>query len=419
MKTEFDANGRLALSGIPAAELAARYGTPLYVYCASTMRARYQAFEAALAGRRHRICYAMKANMNLSVLALFAELGAGFDVVSGGELERTLRVGARGEDLVFSGVGKSTAELTRALQIGVRCFNVESTAELARLNELATAAGTPAAIALRVNPDVDPGTHPYISTGLRENKFGIPMTEAREVYRRASGLPGIRVTGIDCHIGSQLTELAPLRAAFERIAALRADLARDGIGIDHVDVGGGLGVSYDDETPPTIDAYVRTVTDVFDDPELELVFEPGRHLVADAGVLLTRVEYLKTNDDRSFAIVDAAMNDLLRPALYCAHHGMVTDPAGTAEERRRARFDVVGPVCESGDFLARSRTLDLAPDDLIAVTQAGAYAFAMSSNYNARNRAAEVLIAAGDHWLIRRRETIEDQIAAELPPRAR
>lgn len=417
MRIDTGPDGHLTLSGVSTAALADHYGTPLYAYCADTMRTRYRAFEAALDDRRHRICYAMKANMNLSVLALFAELGAGFDVVSGGELERALRAGASGNDIVFSGVGKSAAELEAALRTGVRCFNVESLGELDRLAAIATSCDRVAPIALRVNPDVDPQTHPYISTGLRENKFGLPMAEAEAAYRRAADHPHLEVTGVDCHIGSQLTDLAPLREAFERIAGLVERLRGQGIGIEHIDVGGGIGVRYEDETPPSIDSYAALVRSIFADAAIELVFEPGRHLVADAGVLITRVEYIKQNEARAFAIVDAAMNDLLRPALYSAFHALHVDPLGSAGQRLDGRFDVVGPVCESGDFLARDRHLRLAPEDLIVVSQAGAYAFSMSSNYNARNRAAEVMIDAGEHWLIRRRETILDQIAAELPPR--
>lgn len=412
-----DAEGRLHAGGVALEHLAATYGTPLYVYAADTIRANHRAFEDAFAGRRHRICYAVKANMNLSVLALFQALGAGFDVVSGGELGRVLRVGAEAGGIVFSGVGKSEGELRRALEAGVGIFNVESAQELDRLGRLAAQAGRTASIALRVNPDVDARTHPYISTGLRDNKFGVPATEARGLYARAAQTPGLRVRGVACHIGSQLTDLAPLGEAFDRIGELIGTLRADGHAIRHVDLGGGLGVRYRDEAVPDLDAYARLVRERFPDPDLELVFEPGRRLVADAGLLLTRVEYVKHNGPRAFAVIDAAMNDLLRPALYDAWHPLHVDREGPAAHRERETFDVVGPVCESGDFLARGRDLQVGPGDLLAVGMAGAYGFGMASNYNARDRAAEVMVQGGDHWLVRRRETLAEQMAPEWPPR--
>jgi len=404
--------GVLCLDGERLDALAERFGTPLYVYSAAHVEARYRAFDAAFAGHPHRICYAVKANSNLAVLRLLAGLGAGFDIVSGGELERVLRAGGAPGSVVFSGVGKTRAEIDRALEVGIGCFNVESAAELDRLESAARAAGVRAPMSIRVNPDVDAATHPYISTGLRENKFGVSVDAARDLYRRADASDALEVLGVDCHIGSQLVRVEPFVAALERVLELVDRLAADGIGIRHLDLGGGLGIRYRDEAPPEPETYAAVLLETLADRELELVFEPGRWLVGEAGVLLTRVEYDKTHEGREFLIVDAAMNDLLRPALYQAWHDIVEVDAGRSGPQRSV--DVVGPVCESADFLGRERSLAAGAGDLLAVTSAGAYGFGMASNYNSRNRAAEVLVTDEGARLVRRRETLDDQLACEL-----
>lgn len=398
-------DGVLQLEQVNLAALAGQFGTPCYVYSRAAIERAYRAYDAAFGAQPHRVCYAVKANSNLAVLNVLARLGAGFDVVSGGELARVLRAGGRADRVVFSGVGKSTEELRQALAAGIACFNVESAAELERLNEVAMALGLRAPVALRVNPDVDAGTHPYISTGLKENKFGIPADDALALYRRAASLPGLRVCGVACHIGSQMTDLAPLREAAGRIGALRLALLAENIAIDHVDLGGGLGIAYRDEVVPSAADYAAAIGEPFAGSGVEISIEPGRSIVGPAGVLLTRVEYLKPGTDRNFAIVDAAMNDLLRPALYDAHHAVL--PLRQAGGQAKV-WELVGPVCESGDFLAHARSLALAQGDLLALRDAGAYGFAMSSNYNTRPRAPEVMVDGDKAYLIRARETLDD-----------
>jgi diaminopimelate decarboxylase len=404
------AGGELCAEGVPLSRVAREFGTPAYVYSRAAIEANFRAFDAALAPLPRLVCYAMKANPNLAVLSVLARLGCGFDIVSGGELARVLAAGGDPGKVVFSGVGKSADEMAAALQAGIRCFNVESEPELDRLAAVAAAAGARAPVSFRVNPDVDPRTHPYISTGLKENKFGVGFDAAPALYRRAASLPSIRVVGIDMHIGSQITELAPYREALVKLLALVDALAADGIRLEHVDVGGGLGIRYRDESPVPLADYAAMLSELARDRPQTLVFEPGRRLVGDAGVLLARVEYLKRGDGRNFAIVDAAMNDLLRPALYDAWHPV---DAVRPRESPVDTWQIVGPVCESADFLARDRDLALAPGDLLAIGAAGAYAMAMSSNYNARPRACEVLVDGERAHLVRRRERIEDLFAGE------
>jgi diaminopimelate decarboxylase len=401
------------------ATIAEQFDTPTYVYSRAALVAAWEGFAHAAAGRDVLLCFAMKANPNLAILNLFARLGAGFDIVSGGELARVLAAGGDPAKVVFSGVGKRASEIREALERGVRCFNVESQAELERINEIAQAMGRRAPISLRVNPDVDAGTHPYISTGLRENKFGIAHESARDVYRQAQRMPGIEVLGIDCHIGSQIVESAPFMDALERILALADALEQDGIALRHLDLGGGLGIRYDQETPPARATLIRLLLDRVDrwraaKPERSkvlVIFEFGRALVAEAGVLLTRVEYLKTNGDKHFAIVDAAMNDLMRPALYEAWHPVT--PVNAEPNRPEQTYDLVGPVCESGDWIARDRRLALAQGDLLAIGCAGAYGMSMASNYNSRGRAAEVLVDGAAVHLVRPRESIASLFAGE------
>ncbi len=408
----------LWLDGVKLSDLARRHGTPLYVYSRGAMRSAAASYLQALAGRPHLLCYAMKANSSLAVVKTFADLGCGFDIVSGGELARVLAAGGDPAKVVFSGVGKTRTEMTLALKAGVRCFNVESEGELRVLSEVALAQGRTAAVSLRVNPDVDAGTHPYISTGLKANKFGIAHHQARAAYALAADLPGIAVVGIDCHIGSQITDTGPYLDALDRLLDLVEQVEADGIPIAHVDVGGGLGIAYADEQPPDAGALVRTLTERIDargHGHRELLLEPGRSLVGNAGVLLTEVLVLKPgrSDDggRNFCVVDAAMNDLLRPAMYQAW--MAIEPC-----RRRDGdapvWDVVGPVCESGDWLGRERALAVQPGDLLAVLSAGAYGMTMASNYNTRPRAAEVMVDAGSAVLIRRRETVDELFRHEL-----
>ena len=406
-------DGSLQLDGVDLQALAQRFGTPLYVYSQAAMLDALASYQRALAGRRHLVCYAMKANSNLAVLQTFALAGCGFDIVSGGELARVLAAGGRADRVVFSGVGKTRAEMLQALQVGVRCFNVESESELRRLSAVAREAGAVAAVSLRVNPDVDAGTHPYISTGLRENKFGIAHERAREVYRLAASLPGLKVVGIDCHIGSQITQTAPYLDALDRLLDLVEALEAEGIAIAHIDIGGGLGITYTDETPPRpgeLVAQVLARMDARGHGQRELLLEPGRSLVGNAGVLLTEVLYLKPGPAKNFCIVDAAMNDLVRPALYEAW--MAIEPL---QQRATAaqRWDVVGPVCESGDWLGRERDLALAEGDFLAVLSAGAYGMTMASNYNTRPRAAEVMVVAGDAVLVREREPLVQLFGTE------
>jgi diaminopimelate decarboxylase len=406
----------LCLEGHALADLAARFGTPLYVYSRSAMLQAFQAYERALHGRRHLVCYAMKANSSLAVLQTFAQAGAGFDIVSGGELARVLAAGGDASRVVFSGVGKTRAEMRQALQAGVRCFNVESLAELDTLNAEALASGCRAPVSLRVNPDVDAGTHPYISTGLKGNKFGIAHAQALGAYRHAASLPGLHVVGIDCHIGSQITQLAPYLDALDRLLDLVEAVEAAGIPIHHVDVGGGLGITYTDETPPDAGTLVRALLQRLDargHGHREVLFEPGRSLVGNAGVLLAEVLVLKHALDaegKNFCIVDAAMNDLVRPAMYEAWMGI--EPC-TQRDGPAPVWDVVGPVCESGDWLGRARTLAVAPGDVLAVLSAGAYGMAMASNYNTRPRAAEVMVDGPRVHLIREREDVRQLFAGE------
>ena len=397
---------RLHAENVPLAELAERYGTPLYVYSRATLERHWRAFDQAFGDHPHLVCYAVKANSNLAVLELLARLGSGFDIVSVGELERVVKAGGDPRRVVFSGVGKRADEMARALELGIRCFNVESPPELERLAEVARAHGVRAPVAVRVNPDVDARTHPYISTGLKENKFGVPVDQARALYRRAAELEWIEPSGIDCHIGSQLTELSPFLDALDRVLALLDQLTDEGLHLDHLDLGGGLGVPYRDETPPAPADYARALTERLADRRLELLIEPGRAIAANAGVLLTRVEYLKATDAKHFAIVDAAMNDLMRPALYGSWQAIV--PVDRAAPGEEAEYDIVGPVCETGDFLGKNRRLRLAPGQLLAVRSAGAYGFAMASNYNSRPRPAEVMVDGDRAHLVRERERLED-----------
>ncbi len=400
----------LCAEDVPLAEIARRYGTPCYVYSRAALEGAYRSFEQAFAGQPHLICYAVKANPNLAILNLFARLGAGFDIVSGGELKRVLAAGGDPGKVVFSGVGKSEAEIRLALEAGILCFNVESEPELLRLNEIAGALGKHAPVSLRVNPNVDPKTHPYISTGLKENKFGVEYERALDLYLEASRLSHLIVRGIDCHIGSQITEVSPFVDALDRVLDLVDRLALQGVAIEHLDIGGGIGIRYKDETPPDLDDYARRVREKVAGRGLKILLEPGRALVGNAAVLLTRVEYLKPGTGKNFAIVDAAMNDLMRPALYDAYHEIVPVAPRAGEARR---YEIVGPVCESGDFLGHDRLLALAAGDLLAIMSAGAYGMSMSSNYNTRPRAAEVLVAGRDVFLIREREQVEQLYALE------
>lgn len=402
--------GELFAEDVALSAIAARFATPTYVYSRAHIEERYRSYTDALEGVSHLVCFAVKANSNLAVLNVLARLGAGFDIVSGGELERVLAAGGRADRVVFSGVGKNREDMRRALEVGVHCFNVESTDELERLQVVAAEMGVRAPISLRVNPDVDAGTHPYISTGLKENKFGIAIADAEAVYLRAAQLPNLEVVGVDCHIGSQLTTLAPFLDALDRLLALIDRLAECGIHLRHLDLGGGVGVRYNDEQPPLIADYIKAVRERVGERDLTLVFEPGRYIVANAGVLLTRVEYLKHTEHKDFAIVDAAMNDLIRPALYQAWMDVTAVQPRAGEPRT---YDVVGPICETGDFLAKARQLNLAEGDLLAVHSAGAYGFVMSSNYNTRGRCAEVLVDGDKAFEVRRRETVAELFAGE------
>jgi diaminopimelate decarboxylase len=404
-------DGQLHAEQVPLAQIAERFGTPCYVYSRATLERHWLAFDQAFGDHPHQVCYAVKANSNLGVLDVLTRLGSGFDIVSLGELERVLTAGGDPQRVVFSGVGKQELEMRRALEVGIRCFNVESAAELERLNSVASVMGVSAPVALRVNPDVDAHTHPYISTGLRENKFGIPIESAAGLYARIAELPHVHVSGVDCHIGSQLTQLSPFLDALDRVLALVDDLAADGIEIDHLDLGGGLGVRYAEEAPPEPADYAQALLERLRNRPYEIFIEPGRAIAANAGILLTRVEYLKDNGAKHFAIVDAAMNDLIRPSLYSAWQDVVTvaaEPHGT-----RAVFDLVGPICETGDFIGKDRELTLSPGDLLAVRSSGAYGFSMASNYNSRPRAAEVMVDGSQVHLVRERELIDDLLRGE------
>ena len=399
-------NNVLHFDGVALPALAQAYGTPLYVYSESALSDAFKAYEQAFAANQPLICYAVKANGNLSVLKHFAALGSGFDIVSGGELQRVLAAGGEAGKVIFSGVGKSRDEIKLALEVGVKCFNVESLPELDRINEVAAAMGQTAAISLRINPDVDAQTHPYISTGLKENKFGIAFVDAMGAYRHAAALPNLRIVGIDCHIGSQLIDLSPLAEALERLLVLVDQLAAEGIVLQHIDIGGGVGIVYNDEAQPDLQAYADTVARLLAGRPQHLVMEPGRSLVGNAGLLLTQVEFVKQGEGKNFVIVDAAMNDLMRPALYQAYHAI--EAVEPHSDVPAVLADVVGPICETGDFLAKDRELAVLAGDLLVVKSAGAYASSMASNYNTRTRAAEVMVKQGEQRLIRRRESISD-----------
>ncbi|GAJ73825.1 LOW QUALITY PROTEIN: diaminopimelate decarboxylase [Vibrio sp. JCM 18904] len=397
-------DGQLWAEDVPLQALAEQYGTPLYVYSRATLERHWKAFDSAVGQHPHLVCYAVKANSNLGVLNTLARLGSGFDIVSGGELERVIAAGGDPKKVVFSGVGKTPAEMKRALELGIKCFNVESEPELERLNKVAGELGVIAPISLRINPDVDAKTHPYISTGLRDNKFGIAFDRAPDVYKFAQSLPNLNVQGIDCHIGSQLTNIDPFIDATDRLLALIDDLKAQGINIRHLTVGGGLGVVYRDELPPQPSDYAKALLGRLENhQDLELIFEPGRAIAANAGILLTRVEFLKHTEHKNFAIIDAAMNDLMRPALYQAWQDIVPVSPRKGEAQT---YDLVGPICETGDFLGKDRALVLQEGDLLAVRSAGAYGFVMSSNYNTRTRAAEVMVDGKQSHLVRQREEL-------------
>jgi len=404
-------SGQLCAEGVVLAEIAKQFGTPCYVYSRSAIEQRWRAFDSALTTQKHLICYAVKANSNLAVLNVLARLGSGFDIVSIGELERALKAGGEPGKIVFSGVGKKADEMQRALEVGIKCFNVESLAELDRLNQLAGDMDKVAPVSLRVNPDVDAETHPYIATGLKENKFGIAFKDALTGYEKASSMAHINVLGIDCHIGSQITSMAPFIDALDRLMELVQKIEETGTILQHIDIGGGLGIRYQDENPPSAEEYAESVCKKLVGTAYELILEPGRSIVGNAGVLLTQVEYLKETLDRNFAVVDAAMNDLLRPSLYSAWHEILplTEQKGEAEKQ----YDIVGPVCETGDFLGKERHLDLQQGDLLAVLSAGAYGFTMASTYNSRPKVCEVMVDGGKVFEIRKRETVEDLMVGE------
>ena len=402
--------GGSTVEGVALERIADDVGTPCFVYSRAAIERVWREYDQALAGTPHEVCYAVKANSNLAVIDVLGRLGAGFDIVSGGELERVLAARVPAQRIVFSGVGKSDAEMAAALEAGIGCFNVESAQELDRLATLAGAMGRRAPVSLRVNPDIDARTHPYITTGLSENKFGIPAGDVRGLYARAAAHPSLEVRGIDCHIGSQLAEIEPYLDALDRLLALADTLAGDGVPLAHLNLGGGLGIRYRDESPPDPTALAGAIAKRLAGREIVLMLEPGRSIVGNAGVLLTRVEYLKRNGAKRFAVVDAAMNDLIRPALYDAWHDVVPVAPRDGDPKP---YEIVGPVCESGDFLARARPLVLEPGDLLAVHSAGAYAFVMSSNYNTRPRAAEVMVDGDRYHVVRKRERVRDLFAGE------
>ena len=405
-------NEQLYVEDLPVKQLAEEFGTPLYIYSRATLERHWHAFDSALGKHPHLICYAVKANSNIGILNVMAKLGSGFDIVSQGELERVLAAGGEASKVVFSGVAKSRAEIMRALEVGIRCFNVESVAELHHINQIAGEMGKVAPISLRVNPDVDAHTHPYISTGLKENKFGVSVDEAREVYKLAATLPHVKITGMDCHIGSQLTELQPFLDATDRLIRLMEQLKEDSITLKHLDLGGGLGVTYTDETPPHPSDYATALLNKLKDYEdLEIILEPGRAIAANAGILVAKVQYLKSNESRNFAITDTGMNDMIRPALYEAYMNIIEIDRTLGREK--AIYDVVGPVCETSDFLGKQRELAIAEGDYIAQRSAGAYGASMSSNYNSRPRTAEVLVDGNKAHLIRRRENLSELWALE------
>ena len=403
-------NGDLHAENIALERIAAEFNTPCYVYSKAALTDAFKSFQAGLLDSNHLICFAVKANPNIAILNLFARLGAGFDIVSGGELARVLAAGGDAQKIVFSGVGKTVDEIRAALNAGIFCFNVESASELKRLNEVAKSMGKIAPVSLRVNPNVDAKTHPYISTGLKNNKFGVAFEEAIAVYEAAAAMPNIAVHGVDCHIGSQITELAPFIEALDLILGLVDALEAKGIHISHIDVGGGIGITYADETPPDFKIYAKAILATLTNRNVKLLFEPGRALVGNAGVLLTKVEYLKMGEAKNFAIVDAAMNDLMRPALYDAYHDIVALKPRAGE---LSTYEVVGPVCETGDFLGHDRKLNLQEGDLLAIKSAGAYGMSMASNYNTRGRAAEIMVDGDKAYVIRQREKIADLFALE------
>jgi len=408
----FDYRGdELYAEGVSLSAIAKAYGTPAYIYSRATLERHWSAFDAAFANVDHLVCYAVKANSNLAVLNLLARLGSGFDIVSVGELERVLAAGGDPAKILFSGVGKRIDEIERALAVGIHCFNVESESELERINTVAVGMGLKAPISLRVNPDVDAKTHPYISTGLKDNKFGIAIEDAELIYRRATEMVGIEVVGIDCHIGSQLTEVEPFVDALERVMRLVDRLYEHGIALNHIDIGGGLGISYKNEKPPLPGDYAMPIVEHLAGRDLKIIIEPGRAIAGNAGLLLTRVEYLKHNNAKNFAVVDAAMNDLLRPSLYDAWQEIIPVKHSDGEEVRK--YDVVGPICETGDFIGKGRKLSLQEGELLVVRSAGAYGFSMSSNYNSRPRVAEVMVDGDEHHLIRERETVESLYRGE------
>ncbi|WP_233115169.1 diaminopimelate decarboxylase [Aggregatibacter actinomycetemcomitans] len=407
---------QLMVENLPVKQLAEEFGTPLYVYSKATLERHWHAFNNAFGDHPHLVCFAVKSNPNIAILNIMEKLGSGFDIVSQGELERVLAAGGEAHKVVFSGVAKSRREIARALEVGIRCFNVESEAELLRINQVAGDMGKIAPISLRVNPDVDAHTHPYISTGLKENKFGVSVEQAREVYKLAATLPNIDIVGMDCHIGSQLTELQPFLDAADRLIVLMEQLKQDGIQLKHLDLGGGLGVTYTDETPPHPTEYAKALWEKLSAfSELEIIVEPGRAITANAGILVTKVEYVKSNESRNFAIVDAGMNDMIRPALYQAYMNILEIDRTLAREEKI--YDVVGPICETSDFLGKQRKLAIAEGDYLAQRSAGAYGASMSSNYNSRPRTAEVMVDGDNAYLIRRRETLNElwQLESMLP----
>ncbi|PCI07715.1 MAG: diaminopimelate decarboxylase [Gammaproteobacteria bacterium] len=404
-------NGRLWAEDVDINANIEKWGTPCYVYSRATIERHWKAFDSALGERPHLVCYAVKANSNLAVLNVLAKLGSGFDIVSVGELERVLRAGGSADKIVFSGVGKNAEEMRRALDVGIRCFNVESQAELTLLAQVAAKKGVQAPVSLRVNPDVDAKTHPYISTGLKDNKFGIAIDDAFDVYQTIAASEHLRIEGVDCHIGSQLTDVTPFVDALDRVLVLVDRLAESGINLHHLDLGGGLGIRYRDETPPLPEEQMAAVLQRLQGREFEILIEPGRAVVGNAGILLTRVQYIKNNGEKNFAIVDAAMNDLMRPALYQAWQAIV--PVVESLKRKTKTYDVVGPICETGDFLGKERELAIEQGDLLAIRSSGAYGFSMSSNYNSRPRVVEIMVDADKDQVVRRRETIEQLFCDE------
>ncbi len=398
-------DGRVYAENLPVVDLAKQYGTPLYVYSRAALTEHFQAFADALQGKEHLICYAIKANSNLAILQIMAQLGAGFDIVSGGELARVVAAGGDPKKVVYSGVAKSVSEIEYALNLGIKCFNVESEAEMERINEVALRVGKVAPISIRVNPDVDAGSHPYISTGLKTNKFGVPIERAYNLYLHAKTLAGVAIEGIDCHIGSQLTSVAPFTAALERVLRLVDRLAQAGITFKHIDMGGGLGVVYNDEVPPTAKEYIDAMLKMLEGRKEALIIEPGRSMVANAGILVAKCEYLKEGEVNNFCIVDTAMNDMIRPSLY---HAWMKIEEAVHKEGATTKYDIVGPICETGDFLGKERELNVQPGDYLIMRGAGAYGFSMSSNYNSRPRSAEVLVDGDKVQVIRDREVYAD-----------